>query len=110
MTTSCSDGAKLSDGPEGGGATYLMAFGSLTDLNAVKRAYREGYLAMRRTPACLAKAGCGFAVMVASASLPSVRLAAQRSGVCYRLFRVEPNPDGSTRYPTVDGDSQSELG
>lgn len=69
---------------------FLLAFHSLSELNALKRAFRGLFLPMRQLPACLAKSGCGFALSVTPELLGDVEQAAARLRIGYRLFTIQP--------------------
>ncbi len=85
-----------------GSSTYLLAFESLTDVNVVKRGYPNSYLPMRRLPACVAKAGCGFCLSLPEGLVAEVRAVAVRAGIRSWLYRVEPADDGPTQYRPID--------
>lgn len=72
------------------GREFLLAFHSLSELNALKRAFRGVFLPMRQLPACLAKSGCGFALSVTPELLDDVEQAAARLRIGYRLFTIQP--------------------
>lgn len=76
---------------------FIMAFHSLSELNAIKRAFRDRHLPMRQLPACLAKSGCGFALSVDSELLGDVERAAASRCIGYRLFTIE-HATGAARY------------
>lgn len=84
----CSSNAVCKMSPEA--REVLLAFHSLSELNALKRAFRGVFLPMRQLPACLAKSGCGFALSVTPDLLIDVEQAAARLRIGYRLFTIQP--------------------
>lgn len=69
--------------------TYLAAFATLSEVNAVKRSFPGTFFPMKQTPSCISHGGCSFALELNRDEAVDVIKSAERKNIYLILYSIE---------------------
>ncbi len=88
--------SKISDNSK----TFLAAFATLSEVNAVKRTFPGTFFRMKQTPSCISHGGCSFALELNGKQTTEVIKSAEEKNIRFILYCIKP--EGPEKYILIE--------